>query len=86
MGTVGHRGPRVGRSWLRGNGSGGRYPLAGGGGWGVHAGEGRGAGLGVKAASLLGVSYVFGRDCGVGRACPGLQCPSLCKLRCGGGL
>ena len=83
MRTGGHRGPRVGRSWSRGSGSGGRYPLTGG--WGFHVGGGRGAGFGVKVANLLSVGLVFSRGHGVGRPCPGLQYASLCKVRCGGG-
>ena len=55
------------------------------GGWGVHAGEGRCAGFGVKAATQLRVSLVFSRGRGVGRPCLGLECPSLCDVRCGGG-
>ena len=79
----GHRGPRVGRSWSRGSGSGGRYPLTGG--WGIHAGGDRGTSFGVKVANLLGVGLVFGRGRGVGRPCPGLKCSSLCDFCCGGG-
>ena len=83
VGTGSHRGPRVGRRGLRRKCNGGRYPLAGGG--GVHAVGVRGAGFGVKAAQVLEVGRVFGRGCGVGRACHGLQRPSLGDLRrCGG--
>ena len=70
VGTGGPRGPRIGRSWSRGSGSGGRYALTDG--WGVHAGEGRGAGFGVKLGNLLSVGLVFGRGGGVSRPCPEL--------------
>ena len=64
MGTGGPRSPSVDRSSSRGSSTGGRYPFTGG--WGVHAGGGRGAGFGVKMVNLLGVGLVFGRDLGVG--------------------
>ena len=80
VGTEGHRGPGVGRIWSCRGGSGGRYPLAGE--WGVHAGEGRCARFGVKAATQLHVSLVFSRGHGVDRPCLGLECPSLCDVRC----
>ena len=83
MSMGGHRGPGGGRRWSRGGSSGGRYPLAGR--WGVHAGEGRCAGFGVKAATQLRASLVFSRGHGVGRPCRRLECPSLCDVRCGVG-
>ena len=55
------------------------------GGWEVHAGEGQCAGFRVKAATQLRVSLVFSRGRCVGRPCLGLECPSLCDVRCGGG-
>ena len=68
VGTGGHRGPRVGRNWSRGSGSGGCYPSKGA--WGFHAGEGRGTGFGVMMGNLFGVVLIFGRGSGVGRLCP----------------